>query len=144
MLILALIIIVLLWQLVQILCGFTLGEFEFPLNQWSVLYVSMHCRVSNNGILLAFTKIESNIKCQVYTNVYTYDYVHVHVCVCVWMTCAGAGTFGTVRAGIYRPKNGEPEVKCAVKCLKPTDELPNQKVSERFLIQLNKIYMYCT
>ncbi len=41
----------------------------------------------------------------------------------------GAGTFGTVRAGIYRPKSGEPEVKCAIKCLKPTDELPNQKVS---------------
>ena len=43
-------------------------------------------------------------------------------------SCAGAGTFGMVRAGVYRPKNGEPEVKCAVKCLKPTDELPNQKV----------------
>lgn len=40
----------------------------------------------------------------------------------------GAGTFGTVRAGIYRPKNGEPEAKCAIKCLKPTEELPNQTV----------------
>ena len=40
----------------------------------------------------------------------------------------GAGTFGTVRAGIYRPKNGGPELECAVKALKPMDELPNQKV----------------
>ena len=40
----------------------------------------------------------------------------------------GAGTFGTVRAGVYKPKNGGPEVECAVKVLKPADELPNQKV----------------
>ena len=39
----------------------------------------------------------------------------------------GAGTFGTVRRGLYRPKNGEPEVECALKYLKPTEELPNQK-----------------
>ena len=40
----------------------------------------------------------------------------------------GAGTFGTVRAGIYKPKNGGPQVECAIKALKPMDELPNQKV----------------
>lgn len=40
----------------------------------------------------------------------------------------GAGTFGTVRLGVYRPKNGEPEVQCALKYLKQADELPNQKV----------------
>ena len=40
----------------------------------------------------------------------------------------GAGTFGTVRAGIYKPKNGGPAVECAIKVLKPADELPNQKV----------------
>ena len=40
----------------------------------------------------------------------------------------GAGTFGTVRAGVYKPKNGGPEVECAIKVLKPADELPNQKV----------------
>ena len=39
----------------------------------------------------------------------------------------GAGTFGTVRQGIYRPLSGEPPVKCALKFLKPTEELPNQK-----------------
>ncbi|KAL5486969.1 hypothetical protein EMCRGX_G019516 [Ephydatia muelleri] len=39
----------------------------------------------------------------------------------------GAGTFGTVRLGVYRPKNGEPEVQCALKYLKQADELPNQK-----------------
>ena len=42
---------------------------------------------------------------------------------------AGAGTFGTVRAGIYRPKNRGPEVECAIKVLKPADECPNQKVN---------------
>ena len=46
-----------------------------------------------------------------------------------FLSCSiGAGTFGTVRAGIYKPKNGQPEVKCALKCLKPTEELPNQSV----------------
>ena len=44
------------------------------------------------------------------------------------VTCAGAGTFGTVRAGIYKPKNGAPEVECAIKVLKPAEEMPNQKV----------------
>nr|BAA81723.2 protein tyrosine kinase [Ephydatia fluviatilis] len=39
----------------------------------------------------------------------------------------GAGTFGTVRLGVYRPKNGEPEVQCALKYLKQSEELPNQK-----------------
>lgn len=39
----------------------------------------------------------------------------------------GAGTFGTVRQGVYRPLSGEPPVKCALKFLKPTEELPNQK-----------------
>ncbi len=39
----------------------------------------------------------------------------------------GAGTFGTVKKGIYRPKSGESAVECALKCLKPTEELPNQK-----------------
>ena len=29
---------------------------------------------------------------------------------------------------MYRPKNGEPEVQCALKYLKPAEELPNQKV----------------
>ena len=51
----------------------------------------------------------------------------------VMCTCAcvhvGAGTFGTVRAGLYQPRNGDPEVKCAIKCLKPTEDLPNQKVT---------------
>ncbi len=41
--------------------------------------------------------------------------------------CIGAGTFGTVKKGIYRPKSGEKAIECALKCLKPTDELPNQK-----------------
>ena len=41
----------------------------------------------------------------------------------------GAGTFGTVKAGVYKPKNGGPPVDCAIKALKPMDELPNQKVS---------------
>ncbi len=41
----------------------------------------------------------------------------------------GAGTFGTVRAGTYKPKNGGPEIEVAIKALKPVDELPNQKVS---------------
>ena len=39
----------------------------------------------------------------------------------------GAGTFGTVKKGIYRPKSGERAIECALKCLKPTEELPNQK-----------------
>ena len=43
----------------------------------------------------------------------------------------GAGTFGTVRAGIYKPKNGGPQVECAIKALKPMDELPTQKVWEQ-------------
>ena len=42
----------------------------------------------------------------------------------------GAGTFGTVKAGTYKPKNGGPEVECAIKALKPVDEFPNQKVRE--------------
>ncbi len=42
---------------------------------------------------------------------------------------SGAGTFGTVKAGVYKPKNGGPPVDCAIKALKPMDELPNQKVS---------------
>ena len=41
--------------------------------------------------------------------------------------CVGAGTFGTVKKGIYRPKSGEKAIECALKCLKPTEELPNQK-----------------
>ena len=36
----------------------------------------------------------------------------------------GAGTFGAVRAGIYRPRAGGGEVKCAVKCLKQSSEDP--------------------
>ena len=40
----------------------------------------------------------------------------------------GAGAFGTVSAGVYKPKNGGPKVDCAVKVLKPMDELPTQKV----------------
>ena len=44
------------------------------------------------------------------------------------LCCVGAGTFGTVRAGIYKPRNGGPEVECAIKVLKPAEELGNQKV----------------
>lgn len=39
----------------------------------------------------------------------------------------GAGTFGAVRAGIYRPRAGGGEVKCAVKCLKQSAEDPVPK-----------------
>ena len=42
----------------------------------------------------------------------------------------GAGTVGTVKAGTYKPKNGGPEVECAIKALKPVYEFPNQKVRE--------------
>ena len=58
---------------------------------------------------------------------------------------AGAGTFGTVRAGIYRPKNGGPEVECAIKVLKPADECPNQKVNGKCSHPFNMsmyTYMY--
>ena len=41
---------------------------------------------------------------------------------------AGAGTFGAVRAGIYRPRAGGGEVKCAVKCLKQSADDPVPKV----------------
>ena len=34
---------------------------------------------------------------------------------------------------MYRPKNGEPEVQCALKYLKQADELPNQKVHCTFI-----------
>ena len=44
----------------------------------------------------------------------------------VW--CLGTGVFGIVRAGVYKPKSGGPEVECAIKMLKPADESPNQKV----------------
>ncbi len=57
-------------------------------------------------------------------NIVTY----VHVTWSLYNFFQGAGTFGTVRAGIYKPKTGGPEVKCAIKCLKPAEELPNQKV----------------
>ena len=56
-------------------------------------------------------------------------FLGVFVALCCCTCCpSGAGTFGTVKAGTYRPKNGGPEVECAVKALKPMDELPNQKV----------------
>lgn len=41
---------------------------------------------------------------------------------------SGAGTFGAVRAAMYRPKNGEPHVECAVKCLKTDHNGTNEKV----------------
>ena len=52
----------------------------------------------------------------------------MYICIFRFVLVTGAGTFGTVRAGIYKPKNGGPEVECAIKVLKPADELPNQKV----------------
>lgn len=42
---------------------------------------------------------------------------------------AGAGTFGAVRAAVYKPKNGEPQVECAVKCLKTDNHGTNERVS---------------
>ena len=45
------------------------------------------------------------------------------------MCDAGAGTFGAVRAAVYTPKNGEPRVECAVKCLKTDNHGTNEKVS---------------
>ena len=50
----------------------------------------------------------------------------------------GAGTFGAVRAGIYRPRAGGPEVKCAVKCLKQSSEDPVPKVYRASMY----MYMY--
>lgn len=41
----------------------------------------------------------------------------------------GAGTFGAVRAAVYKPKNGEPQVECAVKCLKTDNQGTNERVS---------------
>ncbi|CAI8045899.1 Tyrosine-protein kinase ZAP-70 [Geodia barretti] len=39
----------------------------------------------------------------------------------------GAGTFGAVRAAVYKPKNGEPQVECAVKCLKTDNQGTNER-----------------
>lgn len=39
----------------------------------------------------------------------------------------GAGTFGAVRAAVYKPKNGEPQVDCAVKCLKTDNQGTNER-----------------
>lgn len=48
----------------------------------------------------------------------------------------GAGTFGAVRAGIYRPRAGGGEVKCAVKCLKQSSEDPVPKVCNMFYLHV--------
>ena len=63
-----------------------------------------------------------------YCDVFTHAPSNLKSYICYYVRIIGAGTFGTVRLGIYRPKNGEPEMKCALKCLKPNEELPNQKV----------------
>ena len=59
----------------------------------------------------------------------------------------GAGTFGTVRAGVYKPKNGGAEVECAIKVLKPAEELGNQKVeflcsSQCAIVLLSSLQLY--
>ena len=54
------------------------------------------------------------------------------------MYIIGAGTFGAVRGGIYRPRAGGPEVKCAVKCLKQSAEDPVPKVH----VYTCTLYMY--
>ena len=36
----------------------------------------------------------------------------------------GEETFFLLRTGIYKPKNGQPEVKCTLKCVNPKKELP--------------------
>ena len=34
-----------------------------------------------------------------------------------------------MRAAVYKPKNGEPQVECAVKCLKTDNQGTNERVS---------------
>ena len=48
---------------------------------------------------------------------------------CILLLLKGTGTFSIVKAGVYKPKNGGSEVKCAIKALKPAHELADQKVA---------------
>jgi hypothetical protein len=46
-----------------------------------------------------------------------------------------------VRAAVYKPKNGEPQVECAVKCLKTDNHGTNERVS--LLRSLIMIHVCC-
>ena len=75
---------------------------------------------------IVFDKLHRNQL--ILTAKYSVYWSYVCLSLSLSLTYTGAGTFGAVRAGIYRPRAGGPEVKCAVKCLKQSAEDPVPKV----------------